>query len=149
MRVVKVDPSDLADCLFLIGQAWLKRGAKDTNGAVDDLAAAMRLVPPGAVEAILFMIQAGELPEPGPDPAQMGAWLEQCRQAGAGDLRMTFGYVPAEPPPDRRSAEMEFLARLAQVRAEAEARHGTLAANAPAPEWLGSLADELRAMGWM
>ena len=60
-----------ADTLFLIGQAWLKRGAGDVDGASADLAAAMKLVPLEAVEAILFMIEAGELPEPDPAPRWM------------------------------------------------------------------------------
>ena len=93
MRVVKVDPAVLADCMYLIGRAWLERGAGDVQGAARSLAAAMALVPPEAVQGILFMMEAGELPEPGPGAEAMDAWLEQCRQAGAGDLRMTLGCV--------------------------------------------------------
>jgi hypothetical protein len=142
MRVVKVDPAVLADCMYLIGRAWLERGVGDTEGAAASLAAAMVLVPPEAVQAILFMIETGELPEPGPGPEAMDAWLEQCRQAGAGDLRLTLGYVPAAPPPDQPESEAEFLMRLARRV------HGD---NAPAPDPPApvSLSDELRAMGLM
>ncbi len=149
MRITKVPGAVFADTLFLIGQAWLKRGSGDIDGAAADLAAAMRLVPLEAVEAILFMIEAGELPEPGPGPA-MDAWLEQCRRAGAGEFRLTFG-LPAPPAPGRAvESNAEFLARLARIRAEAEARHGITATPAP-PVSQGpvNLADELRAMGLM
>ena len=71
MRITKVPGAVFADTLFLIGQAWLKRGAGDVDGASADLAAAMKLVPLEAVEAILFMIEAGELPEPDPVPRWM------------------------------------------------------------------------------
>jgi hypothetical protein len=133
-------------CRYLIGRAWLERGAGDVQGAAASLAAAMALVPPEAVQGILFMIEAGELPEPGPGAEAMDAWLEQCRQAGAGDLRMTLGYVPAAPlapqPEERPETEAEFLMRLARTV------HGD---NAPTPEPGApiSLAAELRAMGWM
>ena len=42
---------------------------------------------PGGVEAILFMIEMAELPKPGPGRGAMEEWLEECRQAGAGELR--------------------------------------------------------------
>ena len=92
------------------------------------------------------MIEAGELPEPGPGPEAMDAWLEECRQAGAGDLRLTLGYMPAAPPAGRSESEADFLARLARIRAEAEAKSGTATPEAPP---MTSLVDELRAMGWM
>ena len=149
MRITKIDGAVFADTLFLIGRAWLKRGAGDVDGAAADLAAALKLVPLEAVEAILFMIEAGELPEPGPGAA-MDAWLEQCRQAGAGEFRLTLGRVPAPAPGHPAETDAEFLARLARIRAEAEAKHGTAAAAAdPAPPAAVSLADELRAMGLM
>jgi hypothetical protein len=146
MRVVKVDPAVLADCMYLIGRAWLERGAGDTQGAAASLAAAMALVPSEAVQAILFMIEAGELPAPGPGPEAMDAWLEQCRQAGAGDLRLTLGYVPvvpSVPPEDRPETEAEFLMRLARIV------HGETAPASDPPAAPVSLADEMRAMGWM
>ena len=117
-----------ADCLFLIGQAWVTRALDDERGAAEDLAAAMALVPPGTVEMILGMIEDGDLPEPHPDA--MDDWLESCRQAGAGDFRLTFVRVPAAPPrpqppalpPRPVESEAEFLVRLRRVRLDAEAR---------------------------
>lgn len=146
MRVVKVDPDVLADCMYLIGRAWLERGAGDTEGAAASLAAAMALVPSEAVQAILFMIEVGELPSPGPGPEAMDVWLEQCRQAGAGDLRLTLGYVPvgpSAPPEDRPETEAEFLIRLARTV------HGDKMPTSDPPAAPVSLADEMRAMGWM
>ncbi|MGH3411192.1 MAG: hypothetical protein ACRDRJ_53130, partial [Streptosporangiaceae bacterium] len=96
--MAKVPGAVFADCLFLIGQAWVKRGT-DIDGAVEAPAAAMRLVPPEAAEVILFMIEAGELPELGPGAEAMDAWLEQCRQAGSGEFRLTPGYAPAPARP--------------------------------------------------
>jgi hypothetical protein len=61
----RIAGSVLADCLFLTGQAWARRAA-DHRSAVEYLAAAIRMVPPGTVELILDMIEVGELPEPGP-----------------------------------------------------------------------------------
>lgn len=145
-RITRVDGAVFADTLFLIGQAWLKRGAGDVDGAAADLAAAMKLVPLEAVEAILFMIEAGGLPEPAPGAA-MDAWLEQCRQAGAGDFRLTLGYRPA--PGRQVETTAEFLARLARIRAEADAARGVAPEPAPAPAKPMSLADELRSMGLM
>jgi hypothetical protein len=138
MRVVKVDPAALADGMFLIGQAWIKYGAGDHEGADADVDAAADLLPRQGIEAILFMIEAGDLPTPGPEPGAMGAWLEECRQAGAGELRMKLGYMPVTPAPDRPESEAEFIMRLAQ-------KYGT--GSAPPP--VTSLADELRAMGLM
>jgi hypothetical protein len=107
------------------------------------LAAAMTLIPRTAVEAILFLINAGELPEPGLSPKAMDAWLEQCRKAGAGDFRMTLGYIlAAEPPEGHLETEAEFLARLARKV------HGDKAPPPPPPGPI-SLADEMRDMGWM
>jgi hypothetical protein len=138
MRVVKVDPAALADGMFLIGQAWIKYGAGDHEGADADVDAAADLLPRQGIEAILFMIEAGDLPTPGPEPGAMEAWLEECRQAGAGELRMKLGYMPVTPPPDRPESEAEFIMRLAQKYATG---------SAPPP--VTSLADELRAMGLM
>ena len=149
MRITKVDGAVFADTLFLIGQAWLKRDIGDIDGAAADLAAALKLVPLEAVEAILFMIEAGELPKPGPGAA-LDAWLEQCRQAGAGEFRLTLGRRAAPAPGQAQETEAEFLARLARIRAEAEAQAGTAPAPAaPAPPAPVNLADELRAMGLM
>ena len=142
MRVVKVDPAVLADGMFLIGQAWIKYGAGDLHGAGEDVDAAADLLPPSGVEAILFMIEAGELPKPGPEPEAMEAWLEECRQAGSGDFRMNLGYMPAAPPApagDHVETHAEFLASLAS-------KYGTAP---PPPAEPINLADELRAMGWM
>ena len=92
------------------------------------------------------MIEAGELPEPAAGAA-MDAWLEQCRQAGAGEFRLTLGYRPA---PERQvETTAEFLARLARIRAEADAARGIDPEPPPAPAKPMSLADELRAMGLM
>ena len=124
-RVTRIDGSVLADCLFLIGQAWIKRAEGDAPGAAEDLAAAMRMVPPGTVEMVLDLIEAGELPEPRAD--DMDAWLERCREAGAGEFRMTVGVrrMPAAPAVRHVESEADFLARLSQIRADAERRHGT------------------------
>jgi hypothetical protein len=138
MRVVKVDPAALADGMFLIGQAWIKYGAGDHEGADADVDAAADLLPRQGIEAILFMIEAGDLPTPGPGPDAMEAWLEECRQAGAGELRMKLGYMPVTPPPGLPESEAEFLTRLAQ-------KYG--AGSVPPP--MTSLADEMRAMGLM
>ena len=148
MRVVKVDPAVLADCMFLIGRAWLERGTGDTDAAAASLAAAMALIPPEGVEAILFMIEAGDLPAPGPGPEALDAWLEQCRQAGAGDLRMTLGRVPAglDPPAQGQGeSEAEFLMRLARA---ANTRSNAPPAQPPPAEPV-DLAAEMRAMGLM
>ena len=127
-RLTRIEGAVFADCLFLIGQAWVKRDTGDVRGAAEDLAAAMALVPEGAVELIMSMIEAGELPEPSADPEQMDAWLERCRQAGAGDFKLTVSERPAAAPrapalpPRQVESEEDFLKRLSQIRAEAEAR---------------------------
>jgi hypothetical protein len=79
-----VDTAALADCLFLVGQAWVRRALGDDQGAVEYLVEAMVKVPDRTVEMILCMIEDGALPEP--VPGAMDAWLECCRQAGAGEL---------------------------------------------------------------
>jgi hypothetical protein len=147
MRITKVPGAVFADALFLIGQAWLRREAGDDDGAASDLAAAMKLVPLEAVEAILFMIEAGELPEPGPGAA-MDEWLERCRQAGADEFRLTLSQFPASGPDQDQESHAEFLARLARITAEAAVKHGTTAPAAP-PAKPVNLAHELRAMGLM
>ena len=81
------DTAALADCLFLVGQAWVKRALGDDQGAVEYLVDAMAVIPDGTVEMILCMIEDGALPEP--VPGAMDPWLECCRQAGAGELRLT------------------------------------------------------------
>jgi hypothetical protein len=128
-RLTRIEGAVFADCLFLIGQAWVKRDAGDVRGAAEDLAAARALVPDGAVELIMSMIEAGDLPEPSADPDAMEAWLERCRQAGAGDFKLTVSERPAAPkppapppPPRQVESEEDFLKRLSQIRAEAEAR---------------------------
>lgn len=83
----RVDTAAFADCLFLVGQAWVKRALGEDQGAVEYLADAMVLVPDGTVEMILCMIEDGALPEP--VPGAMDPWLECCRRAGAGELRLT------------------------------------------------------------
>src|SRR6267154_5419891 len=88
VRITRFDGAVLADTLFLIGQAWVKREAGDVDGGTKDLVAAMELVPPDTVEAILGFITDGTLPEPAPGPGGMDAWLETCRQAGAGELEV-------------------------------------------------------------
>ena len=81
------DTAAFADCLFLVGQAWVKRALGDDQGAVEYLADAMVMVPDGTVEMILGMIENRALPEP--VPGAMDPWLECCRRAGAGELRLT------------------------------------------------------------
>ena len=126
-RLTRIEGAVFADCLFLIGQAWVKRDAGDVRGATEDLAAATALVPDGTVELIMSLIEAGDLPEPSADPDAMDAWLERCRQAGAGDFKLTVSERPAAPrapapPPRQVESEEDFLKRLSQIRAEAEAR---------------------------
>ena len=60
------DTAAFADCLFLVGQAWVKRTVGDDQGAVEYLADAMVMVPDGTVEMILCMIEDHALPEPVP-----------------------------------------------------------------------------------
>jgi hypothetical protein len=81
------DTAAFADCLFLVGRAWVKRTLGDDQGAVGYLADAMVMVPDGPVEMILCLIEDRTLPEP--VPGAMDPWLECCRQAGAGELRLT------------------------------------------------------------
>jgi hypothetical protein len=84
-----------ADCLFLVGQAWVKRAVGDDQGAVEYLVDAMVMVPDGTVEMILGLIEDRALPEP--VPGAMDPWLECCRQAGAGELRLTATRFPSAP----------------------------------------------------
>jgi len=89
------DTAAFADCLFLVGQAWVKRAVGDDQGAVEYLAEAMVMVPDGTVEMILGLIEDRALPEP--VPGAMDPWLECCRQAGAGELRLTAARLPSAP----------------------------------------------------
>ena len=120
-RITRFDGAVLADALFLIGQAWVRGEDGDADGAAADLAAAMKLIPPDTVEAIHRFIEAGTLPEPSSGPGGMDAWLETCRQAGAGELKVTRILFPsaAEVAEEDRAA---FFARLDEIRAEAERR---------------------------
>jgi hypothetical protein len=146
-RITRFDGAVLADALFLIGQAWVKRVAGDTAGAAEDEAATERLLPRDTIAAIRTMIIEGDLPAPGPGPEAMAAWLEQCRLAGAGEWKLMRITQPSGREAQRRQEE-DFLARLAEIRAAAEAEHGTAPAQLPAAK-PSSLADELRSMGWM
>jgi len=165
-RITRFDGAVLADALFLIGQAWVKLGAGDQAGGDEDLAAAAKLVPADTIEAITHMIDAGELPEPGPDPEAMAAWLEQCRLAGAGDWKLTRISLPSAWEIQREEHEA-FLARLDEMVTAAEARKAageSRPAPPPPPErrppWErkpelpglsepGALSDSLRKMGLM
>jgi hypothetical protein len=165
-RITRFNGAVLADALFLIGQAWVKLGSGDQAGGDEDLAAAAELVPPDTIEAITHMIDAGTLPEPGPGPEAMGAWLEACRTAGAGEwelIRIAFPSA-AELAQEERDA---FHARLDEMVAEAERRKAAgeaqwrpeLPPQRP-PPWEdesalkglakpGSLSESLRKMGLM
>ena len=104
--LTRADTAAFADCLFLAGQAWVRRALGDDQGAVEYLADAMVMVPDGTVEMILGMIEGGALPEP--VPGAMDPWLECCRQAGAGELRLTatrFPSAPAAPAPSPHHLE--------------------------------------------
>lgn len=165
VRVTKFDGAVLADALFLIGQAWVKLGAGDLAGGDEDLAAAAGLVPRDTIEAITHMIDAGTLPEPGPGPEAMDAWLEACRMAGAGEWTLTRILFPSAAEVQREQ-DTAFLARLDEIRANAERRMaaGELGpAPPPPPErpppWErkpelqglakpGSLSESLRKMGF-
>ena len=146
-RITRFDGSVMADALFLIGQAWVKRVAGDAAGAGRDEAAVARLLPPDTIAAIRTLIIEGDLPMPGPGPEAMDAWLEQCRLAGAGEWRLLRIAAPSAEEA-RLEQEKAFLARLAEIRAEAEAARG-MAPASPEPAKPMSLADELRAMGLM
>jgi hypothetical protein len=163
-RITRFDGAVLADALFLIGQAWVRAEDGDADGAAADLAAAMKLIPPDTVEAIHHFIEAGTLPEPSSAPGGMDAWLETCRQAGAGELEVTRILFPsaAEQADEDRAA---FFARLDEIRADAERRaaSGETPWRPDVPErplpWEvdtltglerpGSLSEELRKMGLM
>lgn len=128
-RITRFDGAVLADALFLIGQAWVRGEDGDADGAAADLAAAMKLIPPDTVEAIHHFIEAGTLPEPSSAPGGMDAWLETCRQAGAGELKVTRILFPsAAEVAERPPWEVDSLTGLARP---------------------GSLSDELRKMGLM
>ena len=149
--LTNIDTAAFADCLFLVGQAWLKRALGDDQGAVDYLVDAMALVPDGTVEMILCMIENRVLPEP--VPGAMDPWLECCRQAGAGDLRFTIAGFPSAPPgpaPSPRhleaEAEAEFPGRLSGVHADEDVKTAAWQAGHGETD---SLTDELRAMGLM
>jgi hypothetical protein len=146
-RITRFDGSVMADALFLIGHAWIKRVIGDEAGAAEDEAAVARLLPPDTIAAIRNLIIEGDLPAPGPDPVAMDAWLEKCRQAGAGEWRLLRITVPSAEE-ERLEQEKAFLARLAEIRAESEAARG-IAPAAPEPAKPLSLADELRKMGLM
>jgi hypothetical protein len=142
-RFTRIDSAVLADCLYLIGQGWIKRAAGDEHGADEDLAAAAALVPDGSVDLITGMIEAGDLPEPGQDPEAVDAWLEACRLAGAGDINLAVterpGPAPA-PPPRQVESEEDFLERLHRIAT------GAGRDRSPGQEPV-SLADDLRKMG--
>ncbi|HET9970351.1 MAG TPA: hypothetical protein VFQ68_19110 [Streptosporangiaceae bacterium] len=142
----RVDGAVLADCLYLIGQAWVKLKTGDGPGAGEDLAAADRIAPPSAVRSIIWKI-GRELPEPRPGPGGMDEWLEACRRAGAGELALTRVLSARELAAEEEAA---FLARLSEIRvlAEAEMDLGVLQEPEP-PAKPVSLADEFRAMGLM
>jgi hypothetical protein len=162
-RITRFDGAVLADALFLIGQAWVKLGAGDQAGGDEDLAAAAELVPADTIEAITHMIDAGMLPEPGPEPEAMDAWLEACRMAGAGEWELIRIMFPsaAELQAEERQA---FLARLDRLHADAERRMAAGELGPPPelpperpPPWEvdslkgldrpGSLSESLRKMG--
>ena len=155
----------LADCLYLIGQAWVKLADGDDAGFNEALADAERLVPAAGINEILRMIRAGELPAPSSDPDAMDSWLEACRMAGSGELVLFRILFPsaAELAQEERDA---FAARLAEICADAERRmaSGELGPPLPPvperpPPWEvdslkglnrpGSLSESLRKMGLM
>ena len=165
-RITRFDGAVLADTLFLIGQARVRRDSGDADGAEEDLAAARKLVPADTVEAILNFIEVGTLPEPAAGPGGMDAWLETCRMAGAGELEVIRILFPsaAELEDEERAA---FFARLDEIRADAERRMASGAGpwrpDVPErpPPWEvvdsslkgldrpGSLSESLRKMGLM
>ena len=153
----------LADCLYLVGRAWVRLRTGDQAGADEDLSAAMKLVPPDTVRAIMGLIEAGELPEPGLEPGSVDAWLEACRSAGAGEWALIRIMLPSA----RELAEEDreaFLQRLDEIAADAERRmaSGELKDRSPAPKKPvptpkrnaelaepGALSESLRRMGLM
>ena len=159
-RITRFDGAVLADTLFLIGQAWVRRDSGDADGAEEDLAAARKLVPADTVEAILGFIEVGTRPGPAAGPGGMDAWLETCRMAGAGELEVIRILFPsaAELAEEERAA---FLARLDEIRADAEQRKGPWRPDVPERPlpWEveslkgldrpGSLSESFRQMGLM
>jgi len=146
--ITRFDGAALADGLFLIGQAWVKRLTADDRGAAEDETAAVRLLGRDTVAAIRMMILEGDLPRPELGPGGMDAWLEHCRRAGSGEWKLMRVTPPSGREAQRRQEE-DFLARLAEIRAEAEAQNGIEPAPDARPAKPMSLADELRKMGLM
>ena len=165
VRITRVDGAVLADCLYLIGQAMVRLEAGDAAGFNEAQAAAERLVPAAGINEILRMVEAGEIPAP--DPRAMDEWLEACRMAGAGELVLFRILVPSAAELAREEHEA-FLARLAEMVAEAEARRAPGPPPPPPPSrppsrpppWErkpelpglakpGALSESLRKMGLM
>jgi hypothetical protein len=162
VRITRVDGAALADCLYLIGQAFVSLEAGDAAGFNEAHAAAEQLVPAAGINEILRMVEAGELPLP--DPAAMDEWLEACRMAGSGELVLYRILFPsaAELAQEEHDA---FMTRLDEIRADAERRaaSGETPWRPDVPErpppWEvdaltglerpGSLSEELRKMGLM
>ena len=156
----------LADALFLIGQARVKLGSGDQASGDEDLSAAAELVPADTIEAITHMIDVGTLPEPGPGPEAMAAWLEACRMAGAGEWTLTRILFPSAAELAWEEHEA-FLSRLDEMVADADRRRAVgevtwfpeLPPERP-PPWEddsavtgmarpGALSESLRKMGLM
>lgn len=112
--LTRVDPAAFADCMYLVGAALAKLQTGDEPGAVKDLREAGAQVPEDTVEMILELILEGDLPWPAADA--MDAWLEKCRQAGAGDMRLiarrSRAAGPGVPAQRQPESEAEFQARL-------------------------------------
>jgi hypothetical protein len=119
--LTRVDAAAFADGLFLVGQAWVKRALGDDQGAVEYLADAMVVVPDGTVEMILSIIEDGVLPEP--VPGAMDPWLECCRQAGAGELRLTGARIPSTPAVRAPSRVTPGPRRIPHLTRRTWARH--------------------------
>ena len=160
-RVTRFEGAVLADCLYLVGRAWVRLRTGDQAGADEDLSAAMKLVPPDTVRAIMGLIEAGGLPEPGLEPGSVDAWLEACRRAGAGEWALIRIMFPSasELAEEEREA---FLQRLDEIAADAERRmaSGELKDRPPPPkkpvretkrelDEPGALSESLRRMGLM
>jgi hypothetical protein len=134
-RIIRFDGSVLAEAMYLTGQAWVKVRS-DPAGADEDLDAELKLIPVDTIEAITRMIDAGDIPTPGPGPEVTDAWLEQCRLAGAGDWTLTrVSQLPAREI--RRQHESDLLSRMARIHASAEASRTAAPPGParPAPGW--------------
>lgn len=92
-RFSRVDGAVFADCLFLVGQAWVRRAAGDAPGADEDLAAPAARCPELFSEEFDKRLSqlsadaealkaAGELGPPPPMPPERPPWEDDSAVTG-------------------------------------------------------------------